>query len=429
MNSKIIKNKLFFPLFFLPLTYIVGIAVVEVFLFFYLFFLFFNNNNKKLLDQKILIILFLFSFYIGINAFLQIPSNLKYSSIFHFRYVIFSIAVFFFFEKYSHIKLNKNLILSVFFIIIIFLLFDSFFQFFVGENIFGQKLFKYRVSSFFGDDLILGSFLIRLLPIIFWYLFYLKTDVNLNKVYFTTFFSIYFMVIYLSGERTSFVLLVGLIFLSLIFISDLRHILIRSTLILSIFMILLSIFNFGKTDITHRMFNKTYKQVIKRNIIQENKIEQRNDNFLLAIKSLKVFSKDHQGHLILSKNLFVKNPIFGVGPKGFRHFCRLVDYNPEEGICSSHPHNILGQTLSELGLIGLIFYIIFLIFLIKNFLIVRKKTISNFDANSLLIISIGLVIHLFPILPSGNFFNNWISSFIYFKIGLLLFSYKKLFSK
>ena len=428
MNSKIKKNKLFIPLFFLPLTYIIGIAVVEVFLFFYLLFLFLNDNNKKLLDQKILIILFLFSFYIGVNAFLQIPSTLKYSSIFHFRYVLFSIAVFFFFEKYSHIKLNKNLILSVFSIIIIFLLFDSFFQFFVGENIFGQKLFDYRVSSFFGDDLILGSYLVRLLPIIFWYLFYLKIDVNLNRVYFTTFFSIYFIAIYLSGERTAFLLFLGLILLSLIFISELRHILLRSTLILSIFMILLAIFNFGKTDITHRMFNKTYKQVIKQSIIQENKIEKKN-NFVSTLKSVRVFSNTHQGHYILAKNLFIENPVFGVGPKGFRQFCRDVKYNPEEGICSTHPHNILAQILSELGLIGILFYLIFVIFLIKYSLIARTKKINNLNSSSFLIISIGLIIHLFPLLPSGNFFNNWISSFIYFKIGLLLYSYKKLFSK
>ena len=428
MNSKIKKNKLFIPLFFLPLTYIIGIAVVEVFLFFYLLFLFLNDNNKKLLDQKIIIILFLFSFYIGVNAFLQIPSTLKYSSIFHFRYVLFSIAVFFFFEKYSHIKLNKNLILSVFSIIIIFLLFDSFFQFFVGENIFGQKLFDYRVSSFFGDDLILGSYLVRLLPIIFWYLFYLKIDVNLNKIYFTTFFSIYFIAIYLSGERTAFVLFLGLILLSLIFISELRHLLLRSTLILSIFIIFLAIFNFGKTDITHRMFNKTYKQVIKQNIIQENKIEKKN-NFVSTFKSVRVFSNVHQGHYVLAKNLFIENPVFGVGPKGFRQFCRDVKYNPEEGICSTHPHNILAQTLSELGLIGILFYLIFVIFLIKYSLIARTKKINNLNSSSFLIISIGLIIHLFPLLPSGNFFNNWISSFIYFKIGLLLYSYKKLFSK
>ena len=428
MNSKIKKNKLFIPLFFLPLTYIIGVAVVEVFLFFYLLFLFLNDNNKKLLDQKILIILFLFSFYIGVNAFLQISSSLKYSSIFHFRYVLFSIAVFFFFEKYSHIKLNKNLILSVFSIIIIFLLFDSFFQFFVGENIFGQKLHDYRVSSFFGDDLILGSYLVRLLPIIFWYLFYLKIDVNLNKIYFTTFFSIYFIAIYLSGERTAFVLFLGLILLSLIFISELRHLLLRSTLILSIFIIFLAIFNFGKTDITHRMFNKTYKQVIKQNIIQENKIEKKN-NFVSTFKSVRVFSNVHQGHYVLAKNLFIENPVFGVGPKGFRQFCRDINYNPEEGICSTHPHNILAQTLSELGLIGILFYLIFVIFLIKYSLIARTKKINNLNSSSFLIISIGLIIHLFPLLPSGNFFNNWISSFIYFKIGLLLYSYKKLFSK
>jgi O-antigen ligase len=324
--------------------------------------------------------------------------------------------------------LNKNLILSLFSIIIIFLLFDSFFQFFVGENIFGQKLFDYRVSSFFGDDLILGSYLVRLLPIIFWYLFYLKIDVNLNRVYFTTFFSIYFIAIYLSGERTAFLLFLGLILLSLIFISELRHILLRSTLILSIFMILLAIFNFGKTDITHRMFNKTYKQVIKQSIIQENKIEKKN-NFVSTFKAIRVFSNDHQGHYVLAKNLFIENPVFGVGPKGFRQFCRDVNYNPEEGICSTHPHNILAQTLSELGLIGILFYLIFVIFLIKYSLIAGAKKINNLNSSSFLIISIGLIIHLFPLLPSGNFFNNWISSFIYFKIGLLLYSYKKLFSK
>ena len=118
-----------------------------------------------------------------------------------------------------------------------------------------------------------------------------------------------------------------------------------------------------------------------------------------------------------------------MGPKGFRHFCRSVDYDPKEGVCSTHPHNILAQTLSELGLVGLFFYLTFVIFLIKNIFAIKNKKDENFETNSFLIISIGLLIHLFPFLPSGNFFNNWISSFIYFKIGLLLYSHKKLFSK
>ncbi len=435
MNIDKSNHKIFFPLFFLPLTYIIGIAVVEIFLFFYLFFLFIINHDKKLIDTKLVIVLFLFSFYVGVNAFIQIPSNLKYASIFHLRYVFFSIAVFYFFDKYSQIIKNKKLIISLFFIVIIFLLSDSIFQFFVGENIFGQKLLQYRVSSFFGDDLILGSYLIRLLPIIIWYLFYLSVDVNSNKLYFTLFFSIYFIVIYLSGERASFALLITFIFLSLFFIFELRVILIRSTLILSIFILVTIlipksfIYEHGKPDVADRMFNKTIKQITKPSNNQKEKDNLRNDNFITFVKSLKVFSKHHQGHFIVAKNLFLENPIFGVGPKGFRHFCRVVDYDPKEGICSTHPHNILAQILSELGLIGLFFYLTFLIFLIKNFFIKRGKEINTLDLNSFLIISIGIIVHLIPILPSGNFFNNWISSFIYFKIGLLLYSHKKVFSK
>ena len=139
-------------------------------------------------------------------------------------------------KNIQKLKINKKLIL-VLFSIIIFLLCDSIFQFFVGENIFGQKILQYRVFKFFGDDLILGSYLIRLLPIIIWYLFYLRIDVNLRKFYFIIFFSIYFIVIYLSGERTSFALLIAFIFLSFLFINELRQILSKSVIIFFIFIL------------------------------------------------------------------------------------------------------------------------------------------------------------------------------------------------
>ena len=137
------------------------------------------------------------------------------------------------------------------------------------------------------------------------------------------------------------------------------------------------------------------------------------NEFHISLKSIKIFSNDHQGHLIVANDLFSKNLYFGVGPKGFRHFCRSVDYQPERGICSTHPHNILAQTLSELGLVGLLFYLIFLFFLIRCLLLrFTKNNKDTSDLNGLLVISIGLIVHFFPLLPSGNFFNNWISSFI-----------------
>ena len=431
MNINLSENKIFLVLFFFPLTYLVGIAIAEIFLLFFLIYLALNIKNIEFLEKKIFFILLLFSIYIAINGSLQISDNLKISSIFHFRYLLLSTAICIFYQKNLSV-INQKKFINIFFLLIILVIFDSFYQFYLGENILGQKLHAYRVSSFFGDDLILGSFLIRLLPIILWYIFYFKNSINSSGLFNIIFFSLYFITIYISGERTAFALFVGQLILFIFLVPDLRKILSSSFVILLIFIMLHSFYNFGKTDITHRMFVKTYKQITNNdnNILDEKNDKQINKNFKFYLKSIKIFSNDHQGHLIVANDLFSKNLYFGVGPKGFRHFCRSVDYQPERGICSTHPHNILAQTLSELGLVGLLFYLIFLFFLIRCLLLrFTKNNKDTSDLNGLLVISIGLIVHFFPLLPSGNFFNNWISSFIYFKIGLLIYSYNKLLSK
>lgn len=432
MNTFYNKIKIFSPLFFFPLTYIVGIAITELFIFFFTIFLITNYKNEKFLNINILLVLLAFSLYLAVNAIIQIPSSLKYSSIFHFRYVLFAISVYLFFKTYEQSKINKKLFLMIFLLSIIILLFDSCFQFFVGENILGQKLskFGYRVSSFFGDELILGSFLMRSLTIILWYLFYLKIDINSKKFFFIIFFSAYFFAIYISGERTAFALTV-LTFLSfIIFVSNLRYVLFRSVIVFSICAFILALTNIGKEDITHRMFVKTYKQLVYKSAeidkVSKNKLKDKDLNFISKIKNINIFSPNHHGHLIITKELFTKNLIFGVGPKGFRHYCRSVNYDPPKGVCSTHPHNILAQILSELGIIGLLFYLIFIVFILRIFFKNIKKKSTNYEINGLLVISIGLLINLFPFVPSGNFFNNWLSSFLYFKIGLFIFSYKKL---
>ena len=123
--------------------------------------------------------------------------------------------------------------------------------------------------------------------------------------------------------------------------------------------------------------------------------------------------------------LFNENKIFGVGPKGFRYYCRSVNYDADVGICSTHPHNILIQIISELGLIGLIFYIFAACFVLFNFLnlLIKKKHSNSYL--SFYSITLGLIINLFPLIPGGNFFNNWISLILYYNIGFYLYSYKK----
>ena len=87
--------------------------------------------------------------------------------------------------------------------------------------------------------------------------------------------------------------------------------------------------------------------------------------------------------------------------------------------------NILIQIIIELGLIGLVFYIVAAIFVLFYFFksIVRRK--FNYDYLAFYSITLGLIINLFPFIPGGNFFNNWISIILYYNIGLYLYSYKK----
>ena len=75
--------------------------------------------------------------------------------------------------------------------------------------------------------------------------------------------------------------------------------------------------------------------------------------------------------------------------------------------CNTHPHNFYVQFLSELGLLGFLCLITtYLFIMIKIFNFFRKH--EQISINNYLIFSIYLAI-LFPFVPSGNFFNNYLS--------------------
>ena len=71
--------------------------------------------------------------------------------------------------------------------------------------------------------------------------------------------------------------------------------------------------------------------------------------------------------------IYLKKPLFGSGPEGFRYHCRNIEFDSEIGICSTHPHNFFFQLLSETGLLGIFFYISILIFIFVNFLMLIKE--------------------------------------------------------
>ena len=88
------------------------------------------------------------------------------------------------------------------------------------------------------------------------------------------------------------------------------------------------------------------------------------------------FSLSHHGHYILALDLFKNNYLFGVAPKGFRYHCRKIQYDSKVGICTTHPHNILIQFLSELGNCRINLLFIGLIFTLYSFSkFIKKKLI------------------------------------------------------
>ncbi len=423
INKNII---IFWILFFLPMTFIIGIAITELFFFILIIWFFFQKDIKIYFLDKKFLFLIIFSVYIGINALFQIGhKDLLYSSISYFRFALFSLVISILYEKFHDLP-KKEIFINIAFLFYLFIFADSFFQFFIGYNFFGYEVDSFRVSSFFGDELILGGFLLKLLPLFIWSLIYTDYKLKKNSIFLILFFFLYFSVIYIAGGRTAIGLMIISIFYIIFFAKNFEKIFTISFILLIFFIILTLFFNIGKSNIGNRVFLKTYNEITNNIIIKE---DQKKDELLkkkYKNKNLKIFSREHEGHYILALDLFKKNYIFGVGPKGFRYHCRKVDYNSNIGICTTHPHNILMQFLSELGIIGLLFYLVGLIFILRIFFKVYKdKNINLNTKDSLFIASLGIFINFFPFLPSGNFFNNWISIISFYSIGVFFYSYKK----
>jgi hypothetical protein len=86
--------------------------------------------------------------------------------------------------------------------------------------------------------------------------------------------------------------------------------------------------------------------------------------------------------------------------------------------CNTHPHNFYIQAFSEIGIIGAAFLICFYIFCIINLIkCIRARFASNL--NNELILYANFFIVLFPLLPSGNLFNNYLSLLIYLPLAFI----------
>ena len=425
MNLKINPLFLFFGygIVFFPLLLLIGPLFSELFLISVIIFsLFFIIKEKKEIFYKNRFFIFFLLFYISTiySTLLNYYNlDLSISGIFYFRVLLFSFSIWFVLENLDIFNKKTIFFYNLFFLLIIF---DSLLQFYSGKNLLNYEIIRSRISGFFGEELILGSFILRILPIFLLFLVMCNNlSTNKKSIYYASIISLACYVIYLTGERTSFGLLI-LYFFTLFFMSS--HLRKFISIIIIIFLTLsVTLPNFknsNQINPAHRMFVKSYNQIIGKNVGAEKHEEFKKKFF----DKIYVFSHDHQGHYMLSYKIYKDHMISGTGPKGFRYLCRNKIYILEnDDGCSTHPHNTYIQILVSNGLIGFFLLIFAFLYTSKEIFLCRKKmkdeVIYNKKEICKAILISAIFINLWPLIPTGNFFNNWLSMLYFYPIGFL----------
>ena len=163
-------------------------------------------------------------FFILINLsslFSEYYKSFKYS-IGYIRYGVFSIFLYYVLINFKNFKLNFSL---VFFYTFIFIIIDGYVQYFFGKNFFLIELQKYQtdlyyVTSFFGEEKKLGSFLSRLAPIFFISILIIENKFKWRLPYLNSIIILLFVVlIILTTERVS-IFFAGSLFIFILFKSN-----------------------------------------------------------------------------------------------------------------------------------------------------------------------------------------------------------------
>jgi O-antigen ligase len=379
-----------------------------------LFFIYYviKNKNFYYFYNKPFIIFIIFCFTSIVSSlFSEEIFHSFESSLFYFRIGVFSCFIWYLIDR------DKNIVDYFYYALIfsfIVLVIDGYFQYFTGENIFGLKIVSNRISSFFGDELVMGSYLSRLFPLLF-ALFLAKLKKNRLEIYVIgALFVFVDVLIYLSGERTAFFFLnLSTIFI-IILIKKYQKFRLFTFIMALIFILVLSL---NSSALTNRMIITPAK------------------NMGLVKSSSKpvIFSRVHDGHIRTAYLMFKDKLITGHGPKSFRIKCSDPKYSYNEDSCSNHPHNFYVQLLAENGVIGFLFLLSAFIYILyeafrqfKSIVLKQKRTLTDYQVCLLA----GLLISIWPFSPNGNFYNNWLMIIYSLPVGFYLQSiYSKRFKK
>ena len=368
-----------------------------------LFFLYYslNNNNFYYFKKKPFIIFLLFCIIASVISLeskdisLSIKSSLPY-----FRIGVFSCFIWYLIDR------DKNILTYFYYALVLCfltLVIDGYIQYFTGFNVLGFKISGIRVSSFFKEELIMGSYLSRLFPLLF-ALFLVKKKQKYEIYFIGLLFILVDVLIFMSGERSSFFFLnLSTIFI-IILIKEYQKFRLITFIIAIICVFILSL---NSSSLSNRMFKGPAEQM----------------GFIESSNEPVIFSKQHDNHIRTAYKMFKDYPIFGHGPKMFRIICKDEKYATGKYPCSTHPHNFYVQLLAETGIIGFLFllsafsHVIYIALRqFKSIILRQKRPLTDYQVCLLA----GILITVWPFSPNGNFFHNWLMIVYSLPVGFYL---------
>ena len=392
----------------IPLSFLISISFTEFLIALIIFiFLFISFKKKnKLLKSKEFKLLLIIWIYLLFNWFLFNHQEYTLRSIFFIRYILLVFAIIFFLQNNKYLKV----ILNIWFLSILFICFDVWFEFINGSNIINIKSpDPTRISSFFRDELVVGTWIYSF---VFSVLFYLNENKPKKYLFYSIIIFILLSSIFLSGERSIFIKTILIAFI--LFVLFYRKIIHSQTS--KIFYIIVPIALF----IIYSNYNNLgvrYKGQILDPIKKEGLIKYYKGSL-------------HGAHADAAIKIFINNPAFGVGIKNFRYECKKdkyfnAEYKKSLERCSTHPHQVVLETLSELGLVGfLIIYSIIFYIIYENFRHFIKKLNLTHGWSILF-----TIMSLIPLLPTGSFFLNFNSILFWLNFGIMILFKNKSINK
>ena len=422
-NSNVLEKMLLIMFSLLPITLVFSIFVSDLFasLIAAITIMIIIRDRKffNFFDTFKWPYILMLSFYAVIILSLLNSLNFGLSflpSFFYFRFFLMIFGIFYIIKNYQFtLYAILYSILFMFFLIV----FDSLIQFNFNKNILGYSLQSYGpydsslqfITSFFDKEKKVGSYIIRILPFLISLIILLDLKI-LNKINIKNIIiCLAAIIVVYSSERTSLLMFAVFFLFYLKLIKHKFKILILSIIIFTSFTL---------------MNDKFYHKLVNGTLAQLEIVEQHDDHKkqIKYYSRIQYYSSEHQNLALTALKIFKVKPITGMGVKSFRRACSQVNF--KNFVCSTHPHSTYPQILAEIGIFGfLIVAFIFCYIFYLNIKVVFTRT-SGKVIKSFYILNVGIIINLMPFIPSGSFFNNWVSLMIFLPLGLWLYLFSEI---